>query len=291
MLLLAPLATGFFWESSPKDFKVKAVKFIPPSFNLNKARHVISISNPTKYNETDLLYLADKGIDVHNWGTWFGGRYTPYRNTDGSYYFKVEQKELLKELYNRGQRVFWVGFSADHAEFIYGLPQGYDELAGMVKAYIKLFNQEKMWFAKAGVYTGGLALGQDEVITHLRPEYTWGQQYALSELHREEVKSRLGFNWLRVKWLVTGQDFMVHDNAVFQLTNDPVTSYWAHHTAVSEPFEVEDLVYHNVLTVMADPVWKAEWGKFLKLAWTDSTLVEGVKGSRVLTALGESVFE
>lgn len=249
-------------------------------------RNVISISNPSKYNETDLIRLAEQKIDIHNWATWNGGKMTPYKNTDGTYYLSDEQKQLIKTLYNKGQKIFWIGITSDHINFVW---QGnvYDETANAIKAYTTYFRNARMWRAKVGVY---IPVWHDEIITRHRQNMTWQEQYDLVENARTEVKSRLTwFEWFKVKWTISGQDFMIHDEQKFQLTNK-FNSYWMHHTAVTQPYEAEDLVYHHVLSEMANPTWKETWVKFGKFAWTDYTIVEGLKGNRQLTELGEKIF-
>lgn len=270
------------WSFKPikfNGFKAIAIPFEP-------TRHVISISNPSKYNETDLIRFAEMGIDIHNWVTWYGGKMTAYRNPDGTYYLSEEQKSLIKTLYSKGQRIFWIGVTSDHINFLWENP--YDESANMIKAYVKFFSEEHLRFAKVGLY---VPVWHDEIITRKRPDMTWQEQYDLVETSRIEILSRLSlFEQSKIKWTVTGQDYMVHDGQEFQLTNDKI-SYWAHHTDVTEVEEAEDLVYHHILTVMADSIWKEKWSHFKKFAWTDGTLVDGDVGERQLTELGKVIFE
>ena len=270
-----------FKKIKPKFWSEKFLaKFYTP------ARDVISISNPSEYNETDLLNFAEQGIDIHNWATWFGGRAIPFRNPNGSFYLSENQKQLILDLYDERQRVFWIGVTTDHINWIFEDP--YEDTANAIKAYTDFFAEEELWEAKVGLY---IPIWHDEIITKQRKNMTWQEQYDLVENARAEIKSRLKlYEWNKVKWTITGQDFMIHNNTLYQLTND-AQSYWAHHTDVTTPKEAEDLVYHHIFSVMADEEWKAIWSRWGKFAWTDGSLVEGEKGSKQLTELGEEIFE
>lgn len=246
-------------------------------------RHFLSVSNPSYYTEVDILRFADLKIDIHNWATINGGKNTPYRNSDGSYYLTQSQKDLIDQLHDKGQTIFWLGITNEHVN-IFGIPVIYTELCNAIDSYITTFNELDISDAKVGIYVP--SLGQDEIITQLREDSTWQEQYDFAENTRSAIKQACGNNWYKVKWLITGQD----EAHGFQLTND-AQSYWAHHTAVSSVDDVEDLVYHNTYSVMNDPTWKQIWGKFYKLAWTDGSLVSGLAGNRQLTTLGQSIFE
>lgn len=250
------------------------------------ARHVISVNDPSDYNETDLLNFAEQGIDIHNWATWFGGKATPFRYPNGSFYLSEGQKQLIIDLYDEGQTIFWIGVTTDHIVFIFGNP--YEDTTNAIKTYTNFFMEEELTFAKVGLY---VPIWHDEILTRLREGMTWPEQYELVEIARVEIMSRLDLDErARVKWTVAGQDFMIHDEIEYQLKNDE-QSYWMHHTDVTTPEEAEDLVYHNVFSVMADEEWKAIWSDWGKFAWTDGTLVNGDKGNRELTELGEQIFE
>ncbi len=247
-----------------------------------KTRHFVSISNPTNYNTDDIIRLGTWGIDVQNWATIYGGKMTPWRDGNGNYELKDDQKDLIKELYGDGQRIFWMGVTGEHIN-IFGTPQVYTETAKGIAAFVDAFNEMNMPEAYVGVYVP--AFGQDEPITQIKSGNTRQQQYDFSEAVRAAVKTASGANWSKVMWMITGQDNYMG----FQLTND-AQSYWAHHTDVSSTSDVEDLVYNDDYSIMSDPEWKAIWGGFKKLAWTDTGLITGSVGSRYPTALGLDVY-
>lgn len=289
LITLLLVTTFISVEAFPfKTFKKAKTSFFDRVFipRLKEpTRDVMSISNPAKYNEVDLLRFAEQGIDIHNWATWYGGKNTPYRNPDGTFYLSETQKQLIRDLYSKGERIFWIGVTTDHITFIFEDP--YTDTANAIKAYTDFFKQAGLWKAKVGIY---IPIWQDEIITRHREGMTWQEQYDLAETSRTEIKNRLTLiEWRRIKWTITGQDFMEHDGIEYQLTNN-YRSYWAHHSAVTQPWEAEDLVYHHVLSIMADEDWKAIWKKWGKFAWTDGSLVEGEKGSRELTELGKNIF-
>lgn len=281
---------NFFNGVVNNSFKLDAQNRLVLNINSSpiSGRHFLSLNNPNNYNETDILNFVDLDIDIHNWATINGGKMTPYRNGDGTYYLDTAQKNLIDQLYTKGERVFWIGITLDHV-ISFGFPAIYTELCSAIDAYVAGFNELSLTDAEVGVYTGSysydLGLGQDEIITNIRPGYTRAQQYAFSETTRSAVKSACGSNWNKVKWLITGQDNILG----FQLTND-AQSYWAHHTNVSTTSDVEDMVYHDDYTIMSSQAWKNTWGSFSKLAWTDTGLVQGTVGNRTLSSLGQSLF-
>ncbi len=243
----------------------------------------ISISNPSNYVEADILRFADLKIEMQNWATINGGKMTPYPNGDGTYRLDAIQENLISQLAVKGQNIFWIGITGDHVN-IFGTPQVYIELCNAIDAYIVTFNKLSLPNAYIGVYVP--ALGQDEIITNLRPpNYDRQQQYDFAEATRAAVKVACGASWSKVMWMNTGQDNYMG----YQLTND-AQSYWAHHTNVSLVSDVEDLVYNNNYTIMSSAPWKTIWGGFKKLAWTDVGLVTGAAGSRQFTALGLAIF-
>ena len=244
--------------------------------------NLLSISDPSDYNEADILKFADWKIDIHNWSTLYGGKMTPYRNLDGSYYLQTNQKNLINELYNKSQRIFWIGITPDH-ELYFGIPVIYTEICNAVNAYVDAFNELSLTNVKVGIYLATPA--QDEVLTNIRPGHTREDQYIFAEDYRNGVKTACGTNWNIIKWFNTGQDNYMG----YQLTNDS-QSYWAHHTNVSQVEDVEDLVYNDDYNIMNDPTWKTIWGSFYKFAWTDVWLVQGTVGNRTLTPLGQSIL-